>query len=244
MIAQMAEKPARGEFLGQHQSSAAIDWHERTQKLRRGPAERAEIIEPIVGADAEAFSDRIDVGEKFAKVQNHAFRLGAGPGREQDHGVVVRPRGGFRLGGRAAREFAEQRVGARRVVTSDRKPRHCRRRQLLVQPQAVLIENELRLEPIENAAELIAVHFHMDGANRRARRHHAEVTEQLLDRIVRQQRDPVVRSDAAARQERGEAAGCFAQPIIVNRLSIFGRNNPWLARRARGRSRDPILQKL
>jgi len=44
MVAQMAEKPACGEFFGQHQSGAAIDRHKRVEKLRRGPAEGAEII--------------------------------------------------------------------------------------------------------------------------------------------------------------------------------------------------------
>src|SRR4029077_15543340 len=119
MVAQMTEKPAGGELFAKHQRRAAIDRCEGAEELRRSPAEGAEIIEAIVGAHAKAVSDRIDVGKKFAKIQNYAFRLGAGPGSEQDHGVVVRRSGGVRLARRRARKFPKDRVGGRRAVASD-----------------------------------------------------------------------------------------------------------------------------
>ena len=41
------------------------------------------------------------------------------------------------------------------------------RGQEVVQPQSVLMQNELRLEPRENIVELVAVHLDMNGADGR-----------------------------------------------------------------------------
>ena len=56
------------------------------------------------------------------------------------------------------------------------------------------------LSRVENIVELVAVHLDMDGADGRAVGHDAEIAEQLLDRIVGQQRDPVVRLEPALRK--------------------------------------------
>jgi hypothetical protein len=95
-----------------------------------------------------------------------------------------------------------------------------------------------------NVAELVAVHFHMDGADRRARRHNTEIAQQLLDRIVRKQRDPIVRSDAAALKPGGKTANKVAQARIIHCAPIIGGNDPGLLRQTRGRAGDPVLQKL
>src|SRR5215469_7213121 len=111
---------------------------------------------------------------------------------------MVRSRAAVGLAWRAARDLVKQRVRARSVVPSDGEPRRGGRGQRVVEPQVLLMQNEFRLEPIKNAAKLIAVHLDMNSADRRARRHDAEIAQQLLDRIVRKEHNPIVRSDAAA----------------------------------------------
>ena len=102
------------------------------------------------------------------------------------------------------------------VRAPDPQPRRGRCGQQIVELQAVLIQNELRLQPLENIVELVAVHLDMDGAERRAVGHDAEIAEQLLDRIVGEQRDPVVRPETALAQQRGEAADRLAQLAVAD----------------------------
>src|SRR5262245_32512827 len=104
----MREEAAGGEFLRHHQSSSAVDWHQRAQELRRGPVERPEVIQTIVGSDAKASGRRIDVEKMLAIAEHNAFRLRTGAGSEQDHGVVVRPGVGARVGKGAAGGLAEE----------------------------------------------------------------------------------------------------------------------------------------
>ena len=113
------------------------------------------------------------------------------------------------LGGNAQARRTTSPVPA--VETTEPQPWRRGLGQQIVELQAVLIENELRLEPFEDIAELIAIHLDVNGANGRARGHDAEIAEQLLDGIVGEKRDAVVRSKAALAQEGGEAADRLAQ---------------------------------
>ncbi len=106
------------------------------------------------------------------------------------------------------------------------------------------MKNEFWFEAIENAGKLIAIHFDVDGADSPACRQDAEIAEQLLDGIVGKERNPVVRPDAALRQERGETAAAFAQTSVIDDPVVIGGDHPRLARRAGRRSRNPALQKL
>ena len=205
VLAQMLEKPAGREFFRQHQRGAAVDHRERAQGLRRVPAERPEIVKPIVGGDAEAFGKRIDIQEIFAEVQNHALGRGAGARGEQDDGVIVRLSRVLRLAWRQAGKLGEQRAGLRLIPASKAQARHGGSGEKIVELEAVLIENEPRLEPLENIAELIAVHLDVHGANGRAGRHHAEITQQMFDRIIGKERDPVVAAESARAQQGGES---------------------------------------
>src|SRR6202030_814277 len=109
------------------------------------------------------------------------------------------------------------------VRAPDSQTRRNRCGQQIIELQSVLIQNELRLEPLENIVELVAVHLHVDGAERRAVGHDAEITEQLLDRIVGKERNPVVRAEAALPQQRGEAADRLAQLAVADLAPIVGR---------------------
>src|SRR5260370_19244029 len=106
------------------------------------------------------------------------------------------------------------------------------------------MKNEFRFEAIENTGKLITIHFDVDGADGRACRQDAEIAEQLLDGIVAKKRNPVVRSDAALRQERGETAAAFAPAGIIDEAPIARGDHPRLALRAGRRPHDPALQKL
>ena len=114
--------------------------------------------------------------------------------------------------GRARRDGAQRATAAKNVSApgaSQRPSGILGRRhggEQIVELQTVLIEHELRLEPREDIVELVAVHLDVDGADGRAIGHHAEIAEQMLDRVVGEQRDAVVASDARVAQERGDAA--------------------------------------
>ena len=149
-----------------------------------------------------------------------------------------------RIARRATREFGEQRVRLGLVRAADPQPRRGRRGQQIVELQAVLIENELRLEPLENIVELVAVHLDVDGAECRAVGHHAEIAQQLLDRIVGEQRNAVVRPKPALPQKRGEAADRVAQLAVADGAPIVGCHNPWLVRRGKRGARDPVVQQV
>src|SRR5262245_26539138 len=149
----MREEAAGGEFLRHHQSSSAVDWHQRAQELRRGPVERPEVIQTIVGSDAKASGRRIDVEKMLAIAEHNAFRLRTGAGSEQDHGVVVRPGVGTRVGRGAAGGLAKECVGSRGIPTSEL---HSRRRysvKEIVEPQAALAKHQLWHEPREDVVE-------------------------------------------------------------------------------------------
>ncbi len=88
------------------------------------------------------------------------------------------------------------------------------------------MKNEFRFEAIENAGKLITIHFDMDGADGRACRQDAEIAEQLLDGIVGKKRNPVVRPNAALRQERGETAAAFAQAGVIDLRAHHSRRSP------------------
>ena len=160
--------------------------------------------------------------EIFAKIQNDALRLGAGARGKQDHGVVVRPGphptlprlrgrvGWGRLARRGAGKLGKQSVRARSIAAAKPQPGHIRAGEQVLELQAVLIDDELRLQPRKNITELIAVHLDMHGADRRAGRQHAEIAEQLLDRVVGKQRDAVIAAEAACAQQRREAADGLA----------------------------------
>jgi hypothetical protein len=84
----------------------------------------------------------------------------------------------------------------------------------------------------------------MDGADRRAVRQHAEISRQMLDRIVGQQCDAVVGVDSLAVQVRRDAACHPAQLLIAQRAAIIRRDNKRLVRVARRGAVDPVAQQL
>ena len=104
VIANVLEETAGGEFLRHHQRGAAVERHQRAEKLRRGPVEGTEIVDPVVRGDAEALGGGIDIGKVLAEIQHHALGPRARAGGEQDDGVVVRlPRRSARRSARSAR---------------------------------------------------------------------------------------------------------------------------------------------
>ena len=124
---------------------------------------------------------------------------------------------------------------------------HARRRdagQEVVEPQSVLVQNEHRLEPREYIVELVAVHLDMNGADGRAMAHDAEIAEEMLDRVVGEQRHSVVGPDAAAVQERGDTARRFMQLAIGDGAPVVGGDDPRLGRMALRRPRDPVPQQF
>ena len=207
-------------------------------------AERTEIVKPILCRDAPAGGERIDVEQIFAEIQHHTLGLRAGARGEQDDRIVFGPSRLRRNARRATRELGEQRIRLGLVRAPDPQTRGGRRGQQIVELQAVLIKNELRLEPLENIVELVSVHLDVDGAERRAVGHDAEIAQQLLDRIVGEQRNPVVRPKAALPQKRGEAADRVAQLAVADGAPIVGCHNPRLVRRGKRGARYPVVQQV
>ena len=91
---------------------------------------------------------------------------------------------------------------------------------------------------------MTAVHLDMDGANGRAVRHHAEVADEMLDRVVGEQRHAVAGVEPTRAQCGRYPRGDVAQFTIRDRAAIFRRDDPRLAGVARGRAGDPFAQQL
>src|SRR5581483_7489261 len=244
VLAQVLKETACRKFFRQDERRAAIDDRERAKSLRRVPAERAEIVQPVVRRDAKPFGQRIDVQQIFAEVEDDAFRLGAGARGEQDDGVVARLRDERRFLGLTASKLAEQRAALGNAPAAERQARRRRGRQQIVEAQPGLIDDQPRLEALENIAKLVAVHLDVHGADRGAGRHHAEIADEVLDRVVGQERHPVVAADAAGAQERGQAADRVAQLAVAHRAAIIGGDHPWLVGGARRGACDPAAQQV
>jgi hypothetical protein len=114
----------------------------------------------------------------------------------------------------------------------------------IVKLQAVLPENQFRLKPLENIVELIAVHFHVDGADGRARGHHTEIAEQLLDRVIGEKRHTIVRTEIAIAQEGRELPDRTEQLSVADTSAVFGRDHPWLVWVGPGCALNPAAQQV
>ena len=240
----MLEEAARRELLRHRRRSTAVDRHQRPEQLGGGPVQRAEIVHPVVRADAEAFRCGIDIAQVFAEIEDHAFRLRAGAGGEQDHGVVVRPGRGMSFARRAVRDRLEKGAGAGLVPLAQRQPRHRNGGEQIVELQAILVQHQLRIEAREDVVKLITVHFDVNSADRRTVAHHTEIAEQVLDRVVGKQRGPVVASDVAVAQEGGDAGRHILQLAVGGGSPIGRRDQPDLVRIAACRPADPVSQHL
>src|SRR5262245_4503651 len=106
------------------------------------------------------------------------------------------------------------------------------------------MQNELRLETVKNIGKLGAVHLNMNGADGRTVGERTEIDDKMLDGIVGEERHPVVRSDAAAVQDRGDASGQLAQLPISDYAPVVGANDPCLVRIASRSCGDPIAQEF
>ena len=244
VIAHMLEEAAGRELRRHDQGGAAIDRHQRAQKLRRRPVEGTEIVDPVVRGDSEALGGGVDIRQVLAIVQHHALGPRARARGEEDHRVVVRPGCRLRAARLVARDFGKERAGFRLVAVAERHSWHGNGGEQVVEPQSVLMKNQRRLEPREDIVELIAVHLDVDGADGRAIGHDAEIAEQVFDRVVGEQRHPVVGPDAAVVQQRGDAARDPLQRAIRDRAPVVGADDPRLGRIAKRRPGDPVLQQL
>ena len=187
------EEAAGREFLRHHQRGAAVHRHQRAEKLRGRPVERAEIVDAVVGADAEALGGRIDVAQVLAEIEHHALRLRAGAGGEQDDRIVVRPGVGrcvARFAAARPRRRTCRRAARRSARAAVAAPKPCASRSS--SRKTVLVEHQLRREPRQDVVELVAVHLDVHGADGRPVGHHAEIADEMLDRVVGEQRDAVV----------------------------------------------------
>ena len=133
-------------------------------------------------------------------------------------------------------------AGRGTIPLPERQFRGGNRREQVVELQTILKQHQLRPEPRKNVGELVAVHLHVDGADRGAVGHDADIAEEMLDRIVGKERDSVVPSEAALAQERRDARGHVVQLAIADGAAVAGRNDPGLARIATRRAGNPVLQ--
>jgi len=180
----MLEKSACRKPFRQDQRGAAVKHRECAQDLRRIPAEGAEVVEPVVRGDAEPFRQRADVEKKLAVIENDALGGGAGSRGEEDNGVIVGPRRILRFSRCAACQLVKQRSQVRAVPAAEPQARHSGIFDKVIEPEAVLVKDEARLQPFENITELVAVHLDMDGADGRAGCHYAQIADEMFDRIV------------------------------------------------------------
>src|SRR6185437_775582 len=110
-----------------------------------------------------------------------------------------------------ARQFVKQRPRLWPVPAAKPQARYLGAFDKIVEPEAVLVKDEAWPQPVENIAELVAVHLDVDGADGGARRHHAQIADEMFDRVIGEQRDPIVGLEAALLQKRRELCRAVAQ---------------------------------
>src|SRR5947209_17822857 len=88
----------------------------------------------------------------------------------------------------------------------------------------------------------MAVHLDMDGADSRAIGHHAEVANEMLDRVVGKERHARVGSDAAPMQDGADATRELLELTVAHRPPVIGTDEPCFGRIAVRRPADPLPQ--
>ena len=141
-----------------------------------------------------------------------------------------------------ARDFSEKRVRFGPAPFAEPQPRRVGGAQKIVEAQAVLVQDKLRLEPRKDVVELVPVHLDVDGADGGAVREGAQVAQQVLDRVVGEERDPIIRANAALMHDRGKAVADLTQLAIADCAPVVGANEPLLFGIAARRGADPIAQ--
>src|ERR1019366_8740163 len=138
-------------------------------------------------------------------------------------------------------------VKAGNGIVVERPQRQTRRRclcQYVIEPQSGIEHGEPRIQRRQNLREVAAVHLDMDGADGATISHHAEIADQVLDRVAGEQGDAVVAADAALGQKRRNLPGQPPQLSVADRASIVDRNNIGLVRIALGGAIDPVSKQV
>jgi len=156
--------------------------------------------------------------------------------------VIAITGGGAGIGRLAGIHHRKEAVAAPVVPRAERPARRRYGLDDVVEPEPVLAQHHAWLQHGKDAVELVSVHLDMDGADGGAVGQHAKVGRQMLDRIVGEQRDPVVRADALVPQMRRDPAGQRAQLAVGQRPAVIGRDDECLVRIARGGARNPVAQ--
>src|SRR5579872_4796529 len=143
----MLEEAAGGKFFRKHQRGAAMKHRKSAQGLRRIPAERAKVVEPVICRDAETFGQRADIQKKLAIVEDDAFRRGAGSRRKQNDRVVIGAGGNLRFSRRTARQLVKQRSRLGPVPAAQPQARYLGAFDKIVEPEAVLVKDEAWPQP-------------------------------------------------------------------------------------------------
>src|SRR5215831_8164026 len=76
----------------------------------------------------------------------------------------------------------------------------------IIKRPVIVIKRKPRLELRHDAAEVAAVHLHMDGADGGAIRHDADIAGDMLDRVGGKERDAIIGDDLGARKEASDPA--------------------------------------
>ena len=183
----------------------------------------------------------IDVGELLAIAQHHALRPVARSRGEEDHAVVARRRLREKIAASPASRIdaAKNAAGSRRIAATDGEstaPPTAGRR------DAFVMDDEARPQLREDARKMRPVHLDMDGADRRAIGHDAEIADDMLDRVVRGEHDPVAGRDPLPAQEGGDSPHQRRQIAVAQGPAVIGGNDVGLVGMKLGRAVDPRPQ--
>ena len=99
--------------------------------------------------------------------------------------------------------------------------RHCGQPVCVDPLLAVFEQGEFGVQRIEDLFEIDRIHLDMDGADRRAIGHHADIDAEMLDRVVRQHGNAVVGPDAARLEELCDPVGDVPELAIGDRFFLI-----------------------
>src|SRR4051794_35499233 len=175
-------------------------------------------------------------------IEEDALWLRAGAGGEQDDGVISRTCRGVDGTRYLLCDLGIERSGLGPLMRS--KPEALDRdgSQEIIEVEAILMQDKLRLEACKDIVELVPVHLNMNRADRRPIGHHAEVAEEMLDGVVGEQGHAVVRAEVARLENTGDASGGFTEFPVADGPAVVRVDDPGLGRFAIGSAVDPLLQ--
>ena len=228
------EIAAPREFPGHAERGAPAERAEEAQHLGRHPVVGTEVQHPVPFFDAEGVGGRRDVLQQLGEAADDPLGLRGGARGVEDGGdVVVGVERGLRLA-RPPGELGEETLARAAVPAPQGLPFARRGLSQRAQSEPVLVQHQRRVQRAQDFLHMGAVGVGLHGADGGAVAHRAEIDDQVLQRVARQQRHAVVRAQPARAQRRADAPRHVVHPREGDRAILVDAVDEDLVRKPRG----------